>query len=98
MSVASRLAGSVRRRRLHPAQAVVVGFAAAVSIGTLLLMLPVAKAGPGGATFMEALFTATSAVCVTGHIIVDTPVFWSGFGQVVILLLIQIGGLGIMIF
>jgi trk system potassium uptake protein TrkH len=98
MSVASRLARTVRHPRLHPAQAVVVGFAGAVSIGTLLLLLPVAKAGPGGATFMEALFTATSAVCVTGHIIVDTPTFWSGFGQVVILLLIQVGGLGIMIF
>jgi trk system potassium uptake protein len=83
---------------LHPAQTVVVGFAGAVMVGTLLLMLPIAKAGPGGASFMEALFTATSAVCVTGHIIVDTPVFWSGFGQVVILVLIQVGGLGIMIF
>ncbi|WP_157157826.1 TrkH family potassium uptake protein [Diaminobutyricimonas sp. LJ205] len=67
-------------------------------VGTLMLMLPIAKAGPGGASFIEALFTATSAVCVTGHIIVDTPVFWSGFGQVVILVLIQVGGLGIMIF
>jgi trk system potassium uptake protein TrkH len=69
-----------------------------VIVGTSLLMLPISKAGPGGATFMEALFTATSAVCVTGHIIVDTPVFWSGFGQVVILVLVQVGGLGIMVF
>ncbi len=83
---------------LHPAQTVVIGFAGAVMVGTLMLMLPIAKAGPGGASFIEALFTATSAVCVTGHIIVDTPVFWSGFGQVVILVLIQVGGLGIMIF
>jgi hypothetical protein len=66
MSVASRLAGSMRRPDLHPTQAVVVGFANAVSIGTLLLFLPLAKAGPGGATFMEASFTATSAVSVTG--------------------------------
>ncbi|HZW41076.1 MAG TPA: potassium transporter TrkG, partial [Agromyces sp.] len=62
------------------------------------LLLPISKAGPGGASFVEALFTATSAVCVTGLTVVDTPTFWSPFGQVVILLLIQLGGLGIMIF
>jgi len=61
-------------------------------------MLPIAKAGPGGATFLEALFTATSAVCVTGHVIVDTPTFWSPFGQTAIMVLIQIGGFGIMTF
>lgn len=86
------------RFRLHPAQAVVVGFGSAVAVGTLLLMLPVSKTGPGGASFLEALFTATSAVCVTGLTVVDTPTYWSGFGQVVIMLLIQLGGLGIMIF
>lgn len=84
--------------RIHPAQAVVLGFAAAIAAGTGLLMLPIAKVGPGGATFVEALFTATSAVCVTGLTVVDTPTFWTPFGQVVILLLIQLGGLGIMIF
>nr|WP_150308832.1 potassium transporter TrkG [Planctomonas psychrotolerans] len=61
-------------------------------------MLPNAKAGAGGATFLEALFTATSAVCVTGHIIVDTPTYWTPFGHVVILVLVQIGGFGIMTF
>lgn len=61
-------------------------------------MLPISKAGPGGADFMAALFTATSSVCVTGLTVVDTPTYWSGFGQVVIMLLIQLGGLGIMIF
>jgi potassium uptake TrkH family protein len=76
----------------------VLGFAAAIAVGTGLLMLPIAKVGAGGATFIEALFTATSAVCVTGLIVVDTPVFWTEFGQVVILALIQLGGLGIMIF
>lgn len=86
------------RLRLHPAQAVVVGFAGAIAAGTALLMLPISKTGPGGASFVEALFTATSAVCVTGLVVVDTPVYWTGFGQVVILLLIQLGGLGIMIF
>jgi len=76
----------------------VLGFAGGVSVGTLLLMLPIAKQGPGGATLLEALFTATSAICVTGHIIVDTPVFWTPFGHAVILALIQIGGIGVMSF
>lgn len=82
----------------HPAQVIVLGFAAAVAVGTGLLLLPMAKAGDGGANLLEALFTATSAVCVTGLITVDTPVFWSGFGQVVILVLIQVGGFGVMSF
>lgn len=82
----------------HPAQVIVLGFAAAVAVGTALLMLPVAKQGPGGATVLEALFTATSAVCVTGLITGDTPGYWSGFGQAVILALIQIGGFGVMSF
>jgi trk system potassium uptake protein TrkH len=85
-------------RHLHPTRAVVTGFLSAIAIGTILLLLPISMAGPGGASFLQALFTATSAVCVTGLIVVDTPVFWSPFGQVVILLLIQVGGLGIMIF
>ncbi len=80
----------------HPGRLVVAGFAVGVAVGTALLSLPVARAGPGGATWLEALFTATSAVCVTGLAVVDTPTYWSGFGQVVILLLIQVGGFGIM--
>ena len=71
-------------------------FAVAVAVGTGLLMLPIAREGPGSAPLVTALFTATSAVCVTGLIVVDTPVYWSGFGQVVILALIQVGGFGIM--
>ena len=65
-------------------------------VGTGLLMLPIARSGPGGPAFVEALFTATSAVCVTGLTVVDTPAYWSGFGQAVILVLIQVGGFGIM--
>lgn len=84
------------RRRRHPAQYVVAGFAAAVAVGTALLLLPVSRSGPSGAGVVDALFTATSAVCVTGLITVDTPVYWSGFGQAVILALIQVGGFGIM--
>ncbi|WP_033196700.1 TrkH family potassium uptake protein [Agromyces italicus] len=91
--------GSRRRAfSLHPAQTVVAGFAGAVLVGTALLMLPISKVGPGGASFVDALFTATSAVCVTGLTVVDTPTYWTSFGQVVIMLLIQLGGLGIMIF
>ncbi len=92
-------AGSGGRSRLrfrHPAQVVVTGFAGAIAIGTALLLLPIARSGPGGAGFVEALFTSTSAVCVTGLTVVDTPTYWSGFGQSVILILIQVGGFGIM--
>lgn len=74
------------------------GFAGAILVGTLVLMLPIAKAGPGSASLIEALFTATSAVCVTGHVVVDTATYWSPFGQVVILALIQLGGFGVMTF
>ncbi|WP_127476969.1 TrkH family potassium uptake protein [Microbacterium sulfonylureivorans] len=87
-----------RQLRLHPAQVVVFGFASAIAVGAALLMLPFSKVGPGGASLVEALFTATSAVCVTGLTVVDTLTYWTPFGQVVILLLIQLGGLGIMIF
>ena len=80
----------------HPSQVVVSAFAAAVVAGTLLLMLPVSRAGEGHAPFTTALFTATSAVCVTGLIVVDTPSYWSGVGEAVILGLIQVGGFGIM--
>ncbi|WP_104162365.1 TrkH family potassium uptake protein [Cryobacterium sp. N22] len=84
--------------RLHPAQTVAAGFALTILLGAGLLSLPIAKVGPGGASFAEAIFTATSAVCVTGLTVVDTATFWTPFGQVVILLLIQIGGFGVMTF
>ena len=80
----------------HPAQLVVLAFAAVVLAGTGLLALPVATEGPGGASLLTAAFTSTSAVCVTGLVVVDTPVYWSTFGEVVILALIQVGGFGIM--
>ena len=84
--------------RLRPAQWTVSAFLALILIGTLLLLLPIARSGVGGATPMEAFFTAVSAVCVTGHIIVDTATHWTFFGQLVILALIQIGGFGVMTF
>jgi trk system potassium uptake protein len=80
----------------HPAQIVVVAFGATILVGAGLLLLPFATTGPGSARPITALFTSTSAVCVTGLITVDTPTYWSGFGQGVILLLIQLGGFGIM--
>ncbi len=80
----------------HPAQYVVVTFVAASLAGGGLLMLPAASQGPRGAPALTALFTATSAVCVTGLAVVDTASYWSTFGQVVILALIQVGGFGIM--
>lgn len=80
----------------HPAQYIVATFFGASLIGTVLLMLPVSSQSGDVAPFTTALFTSTSATCVTGLAVVDTPTYWSGFGQVVILVLIQIGGLGIM--
>ncbi|WP_332687404.1 TrkH family potassium uptake protein [Devosia sp.] len=80
----------------HPARLVPLAFLSAIAIGTALLLLPIAKVGPGGTDFITALFTATSAVCVTGLIVVDTPTYWTAFGQAVILALIQVGGFGIM--
>ena len=80
------------------AQLIIGAFATALAVGTVLLMLPIARSGPGGASFMEAFFTATSAICVTGLVVVDTPTYWTPFGQAVILALIQIGGFGVMSF
>ena len=87
----SRLLG----KKLSSFQIIIAAFLAVILAGTLLLALPVSvKAGPR-ASLEESLFTATSAVCVTGLVIRDTAVYWSAFGQAVILVLIQIGGLGI---
>ena len=80
----------------NPARVIALGFALAVAVGTLLLSLPVASASGARASVVTALFTATSAVCVTGLITVDTATYWSGFGEAAILVLIQAGGLGIM--
>ena len=82
-------------RRLHPATVLTLSFILAIAVGTALLMLPVATA-TGNISLIDALFTATSAVCVTGLIVVDTGSYYTMFGQVVILALIQIGGLGVM--
>lgn len=82
--------------RLSPPQILVMGFGAIIMAGTFLLMLPISNTTGEPLNFMDALFTATSATCVTGLVVVDTGTFFSTFGQVVIMCLIQIGGLGFM--
>lgn len=83
------------KRRLSSFQTIILGFLALILVGTFLLMLPFSSRGEGSASFADALFTATSATCVTGLIVQDTATYWSAFGQAVILTLIQIGGLGV---
>ncbi|MBE0548085.1 MAG: TrkH family potassium uptake protein [Rubrivivax sp.] len=80
----------------HPTRLVALVFASAIGIGTLLLLMPAASARGESASLVTALFTAISAVCVTGLVVVDTGSYWSGWGQVVILLLFQFGGFGMM--
>ena len=84
------------RRRIKPLQMIVLGFTAVIALGTLILMLPVSTASGKGADLLDAAFTSVSATCVTGLTVVDTFSFWSRFGQIVILCLIQFGGLGAM--
>ncbi len=84
------------RARLNPAQILALSFLVAITIGTILLSLPLATAQGQRLPLIDALFTATSATCVTGLKVVDTGSYFSLFGQLVILVLIQFGGLGIM--
>ena len=81
-------------RRLSKVQTIALGFFLIIVAGTLLLMLPIASRDGHSTGFFHALFTATSSTCVTGLVVVDTYTNWTLFGQVVILALIQIGGLG----
>ena len=85
----------LHKRKLSSSQIILFGFAGVILIGTLLLMLPFATNCGQSASVWDAIFTSASAVCVTGLIVQDTAVYWSGFGQAVILLLIQIGGMGV---
>lgn len=82
--------------RLGPAQVLVTGFFIIIMVGAILLSLPIASNNNQGLPFLDALFTATSAVCVTGLIVVNTFAHWTLFGKIVIISLIQIGGLGFM--
>lgn len=83
------------QKRITPARIIILGFMGLILFGTVLLMLPISTQTPGGSGFIQSLFTATSATCVTGLIVQDTATYWSPFGQVVILMLIQIGGMGV---
>lgn len=83
------------KKRLSSFQVILLGFAGVILLGALLLMLPISSAERVVTPFNEALFTSTSAVCVTGLVVKDTGSYWSAFGQAVIITLIQIGGLGV---
>lgn len=97
LSRAKRLSGFVKDIVSHPAQTVALSFLLAILVGTWLLMLPFTAADGTGLSLVDALFTATSAVCVTGLIVVDTATVYTLWGQLTIMALIQIGGLGIMV-
>ena len=84
-----------KKKRFSSSRKIVLGFAATILVGALLLMLPISSKSGVVTPFNQALFTSTSAVCVTGLVLNDTGSYWSVFGQAVILLLIQIGGLGV---
>ena len=85
----------VRSLLSKPARLIALSFISVILVGTLMLMLPVASRDGTSIGFLRALFTAASATCVTGLVVVDTALHWTLFGQIVILSLIQIGGLGI---
>ena len=86
---------NLKHKHITSFQIIILGFLSVIILGSILLMLPVSTMDGKGAVFSDALFTATSAVCVTGLVIHDTATYWSMFGQSVILFLIQIGGMGI---
>ena len=83
-----------KQKKLNPTRYIVLGFGAIILLGALLLHLPVAARDGVPTPWLTCLFTATSATCVTGLVMVDTAVHWTWFGQLVILLLLQLGGLG----
>ena len=85
----------LHKLKLSSFQVILLGFAAVILIGAFLLMLPISSKEGVATPFSDALFTSTSAVCVTGLIVQDTATCWSYFGQAIILILIQIGGLGV---
>ena len=84
-----------KRKRLTSFQIIILGFIGVIFLGALILTLPISSHDGVFTPFNQALFTSTSAVCVTGLVVQDTATYWSGFGQAIILLLIQIGGLGV---
>ena len=87
-----------RIKNIAPVRLIVISFAVVILIGAALLTLPISARDGQVTNFVDALFTATSATCVTGLVVVDTWTHFNGFGQAVILFLIQVGGLGIVTF
>lgn len=87
-----------RNFKLKGVQILTLGFILVILVGALILTLPISTTSGESTNFLDALFTATSAVCVTGLIVVDTGTYWNMFGQTVIMILIEIGGLGFMSF
>lgn len=85
-------------RRFSPSQLIALTFVGLILAGALLLMLPIASTDGSSLSFVDALFTATSASCVTGLVVVDTGTYFSVFGQLVVIALIQLGGLGLVLF
>lgn len=83
------------QNKLSSFQIIILGFSGVIVLGALLLMLPISTQNGAVTPFSKTLFTATSAVCVTGLVVFDTASYWSGFGQLIILIMIQIGGLGV---
>ena len=81
---------------MEPARVMVIGFGLVILLGGLMLNLPIATKNGESIGLLNSIFTATSAVCVTGLVVVDTGTYWSEFGQFIIITLIQIGGLGFM--
>lgn len=89
---------SLMKKKLSGVQVLALGFFIVIFIGAILLSLPISSESGESTNFLDALFTSTSAVCVTGLVTLDTGTYWNEFGQVVIMLLIEIGGLGFMSF
>ena len=83
------------KKKLTSFQIIILGFFGVILLGTVLLMLPLSSKDGCATPLLDALFTSTSAVCVTGLVLYDTATYWSAFGQLVILILIQIGGMGV---
>jgi len=88
----------IRKKKLTPVQILAMGFALIIFLGAVLLTLPISSNSGESTPFINCLFTATSSVCVTGLVVVDTGTYWNYFGKTVIMLLIEAGGLGFMSF
>ncbi len=84
-----------KRKKITSFRVIILGFSGVILLGAFLLMLPISSHERIVTPFFDALFTSTSAVCVTGLVVYDTMVYWSSFGQLVIMLLIQVGGMGV---